>query len=626
MLTSPKLTLVQELIAGASREELIWLSGYLAGVVAQRTHETPAPAPGPAATPANPGTELPLLRSTVPSNGLSLPAAAPAETPAANVSKITIAYGTETGNSKKLAYEFAAKAKKKGINAKLVGLEQYRLNDLTKEEYFFTVISTQGDGEPPAAAKKFYDHLHEGSLRLDRMKYSVLALGDTAYPLFCKAGEDIDQQLQKIGGQRIASLQKCDADYETEAGHWIDTILQQLASGGRQQPVAASQLAPGGVPGSAGQSVTNGTAITEPGKAVITPRHSGKTIFTGTVLTNINLNDRGSGKRTHHLEIAAEGVDYQPGDSIGLVPWNPIPTVEGILALSGVDPSRVLSHRTEEWPVADLLQKKLNIVYLHERVVKKYAAIVRQEIPQTKIGLLDLLKIYPVRNGNQFLEVISVLEPIAPRLYSISSSPEAHAGEIHLTVAKDTFAVNGETKHGLCSDNLSQLVPGQTLEFYVHRNSQFRLPAPEKDIIMIGPGTGVAPFRSFLAERDSIGAPGRNWLFFGDQHFTTDFLYQTEIQDWSRTGVLTRVNTAFSRDQAQKVYVQDRMRQQAAGLFQWLESGAHLYLCGAKEPMSVDVENTLLEIIRKEGNRTAAQAAGYLDELKETGRFAKDVY
>jgi sulfite reductase (NADPH) flavoprotein alpha-component len=593
MLTSPKLTLVQELIAGASREELIWLSGYLAGVVAQRTHETPAAAPAvPATAPAA--------------------ATTPVE-PSAGVNKITIAYGTETGNSKKLASEFAAKAKKKGINAKLVGLEQYRLNDLPKEEYFFTVISTQGDGEPPAAAKKFYDHLYEGGLRLDRMKYSVLALGDTAYPLFCKAGEDIDQQLQKMGGQRIASLQKCDTDYEAEAGHWFDTVLQQL-------------LATGGGQGSAGQSANAGAALADPGKAVVTPRHSGKTIYTGTVLTNINLNDRGSGKRTHHLEIAAENVDYQPGDSIGIVPSNPAPMVEGILALSGVDPARVLVHRTEEWPVAHLLQKKLNVVYLHERVVKKYASIVRQEIPQTKIGLLDLLKIYPVRNGNQFLEVISILEPIAPRLYSISSSPEAHAGEIHVTVAKDTFAVNGEMKHGLCSDNLSQLVPGQTLEFYVHHNSQFRLPAPEKDVIMIGPGTGIAPFRAFLAERDSIGATGKNWLFFGDQHFTSDFLYQTEIQAWSQTGVLTKVNTAFSRDQAQKVYVQHRMLQQSAGLFQWLESGAHLYLCGAKEPMSVDVENTLMEIIRKEGNRTAAQAAGYLDELKETGRFAKDVY
>ena len=214
MLNSPKLTLVQELITGASREELIWLSGYLAGIVAQRSGETgSAPVTGPA-----------ISASATPSVG-----------------RITIAYGTETGNSKKLAIDFAVKAKKKGIQAKLVGLEQYRLNDLPKEEYFLTVISTQGDGEPPAAAKKFYDHIHQGGLRLDHMKYSVLALGDTAYPLFCKAGEDVDQQLHNIGGQRIASLQKCDTDYEAEAGRWFDNILQQL-NGNAPPPAAPSPL------------------------------------------------------------------------------------------------------------------------------------------------------------------------------------------------------------------------------------------------------------------------------------------------------------------------------------------------------------------------------------------------
>jgi sulfite reductase (NADPH) flavoprotein alpha-component len=222
--------------------------------------------------------------------------------------------------------------------------------------------------------------------------------------------------------------------------------------------------------------------------------------------------------------------------------------------------------------------------------------------------------------------VISILEPTTPRLYSISSSPEAHPGEIHLTVARDTFSINAELKYGLCSDHLAQLIPGQTIDFYVHRNSRFRLPAPEKDIIMIGPGTGIAPFRAFLAERDSTGARGKNWLFFGDQHFTTDFLYQSEIQDWARTGVLTRINTAFSRDQAQKVYVQHKMRKHATELFHWLESGAHVYVCGAKEPMSVDVEDTLLSIIREEGNRSAAQAESFLDDLRESGRYIKDVY
>jgi sulfite reductase (NADPH) flavoprotein alpha-component len=627
MLTTPKFKLVQDLIAGASREELIWLSGYLAGIVARQDPATPTGIPSPALVAAL--TDGAAPSPAAPSPGTST-TGAPHPTnishPTNNVGKITIVYGTETGNSKRLATDFAAKAKTRGINARLVGLEQYRLNDLAKEEYFLTVISTQGDGEPPAAAKKFYDHLYQGGLRLDRMKYSVLALGDTAYPLFCKAGEDIDQQLQQIGGQRIASLQKCDTDYEAEAGHWFDQILQKLGTVPGQPATVAT-----GSPTNVTPAGTNGTTSSPNGTAPATgspapARTKGKKIYTGTVLANINLNDRGSNKQTNHLEISAEGVEYQPGDSIGIVPENPSPMVEAILSLAGIDPAHAISHQTEERLVSDLLTKKLNIVYLPERVVKKYAAIVRQEIPQTKIGLLDLLKIYPVKDSSQFLQVIGILEPIAPRLYSIASSPEAHSGEIHLTVARDTFAVNGEWKHGLCSDGLANLLPGQNIEFYVHHNTQFRLPAPEKDIILIGPGTGIAPFRSFLAERDSTGATGKNWLFFGDQHFTTDFLYQTEIQSWSQTGVLTRVNTAFSRDQAQKIYVQHRMQQQAAGLFQWLESGAHLYLCGSKDPMSVDVENTLLEIIRQQGVKTMAQAETYLDELKQEGRYAKDVY
>ena len=574
MLTTPKMKTLQELIAGASREELIWLSGYLAGVVANA---------------GNTGAISALTAAT----------AQEPETPAKPaVSKITITYGTETGNSKKLATDFAAKAKKKGINAKVVGLEQYRLNDLSKEEYFFTVISTQGDGEPPASAKKFYDHIHKESIQLAQLKYSVLALGDTSYPLFCKAGEDVDQQLQRMGGQRIVSLQKCDTDYETEAGSWFDQVLQKLISS---------------------------TAPVTGAPAVAPRKTTGKKIYAGTVLSNVNLNDIGSGKQTYHLEIAAE-ADYLPGDSIGITPENPREIVEAILSVTGVDPGRKVAFRDEEYTIADLLKKRLNIVFLPERVVKKYAAIVRQEIPETKIGLLDLLKIYPVKDAAQFQEVVGILEPTARRLYSISSSPEAHSGEVHITVAKDTFVVNGETKHGLCSDALSQLSVDQSLEFYVHRNAQFKLPEPDKDVIMIGPGTGIAPFRSFLAERDATGAGGRNWPFFGDQHFTTDFLYQTEIQSWIQTGVLTRINTAFSRDQEKKVYVQHKMQLQAAELFSWLEAGAYVYICGAKEPMSVDVENALLAIIQQQGKKNPAQAESYLDELKEAGRYVKDVY
>jgi len=570
MLTSPKFKIIQELIATSTREELIWLNGYLAGIVAQSTEEEEQPA-----TPAKP-----------------------------SVNKITIAYGTETGNAKKLATDFATKAKRNGINAKLVSLDQYRLNDLSKEEYFFTVISTQGDGEPPAAAKKFYDHIHQNGFKLDKLKFAVLALGDTAYPLFCKTGEDVDNQFQKLGGQRIISLQKCDTDYETDADNWFTQVLQKLTDNKTAPSTSTSSLLQRGV----------------------SKKSTGKKNFSGTVLTNINLNDRGSKKQTHHIEIAADDLDYQPGDSIGIVPENHPATVETIISLTGVDANKTLPYRNEVTSVFDLLHKKLNIVYLPERVVKKYASLVKQEIPETKIGLSDLLKIYPVKDAAQFEEVLEILEPTAPRLYSISSSPEAHAGEVHITVARDSFTINDELKFGLCSDGLCQLPQDRTIDFYIHKNSQFKLPAADKDIILIGPGTGIAPFRSFLAERDATGAIGKNWLFFGDQHFATDFLYQTEFQNWIQTGVLTKMNVSFSRDQQQKIYVQDKMKKYGAEFFEWLQAGAYIYLCGAKEPMSVDVEQALLDIIKQFGNKKDSEAVAYLDKLKEEGRYMKDVY
>ena len=565
MLIQNKLKILLDLIASSTKEELIWMNGYLSGIVSKQNEEE------------------------------SLPAAKPA------VNKITIAYGTETGNSKRLAADFAVKAKKNGIHAKLVSLDQYRPTDLSKEEYFLTIISTQGDGEPPAAAKKFYDHIHQNGFKLDKLKYGVLALGDTAYPLFCKTGEDVDVQLNKLGGERFVSLQKCDIDYQSDAENWFSDVLQKLSSNGKSK----------------------GTITVAPS---LPKKSTGKKIYTGTVLANILLNDNGSKKETHHIEIASEDIDYQPGDSIGIVPENHTESVEEIFAVAGVDKNKSVLYRNESITLFELLKKKISIVYLPERVVKKYAAIVEQEIPETRIGLLDLLKIYPLKESAQFEEVISILEPIAPRLYSIASSPEAHGSEVHLTVAKDIFRINDQVKYGLCSDCLSQLPVNSTINFYVHPNGQFRLPEENKDIIMIGPGTGVAPFRSFLAQRDATGASGRNWLFFGDQHFTTDFLYQTEMQSWMETGVLTKMNFAFSRDQDEKIYVQNKMLKYSREFFEWVESGAYLYLCGAKEPMSVDVENTILQIIEQEGEKTKEQSEEYLSVLKEEGRYVKDVY
>ncbi len=563
MLAENKLKTLLELISKSTKEELIWMNGYLNGIVSQQASEV-----------------APVVKS--------------------GINKITIAYGTETGNSKKLATEFAAKAKKKGIHAKVQSMDQYRMNDLTKEEYFLAVISTHGDGEPPAAAKKFYDHVHQNGFKLDKLKYSVLALGDISYPLFCKAGEDVDEQLTKLGGKRFFPIQKCDVDYNEEADTWFDEVCKALDSNTEEPSLAAPKI--------------------------ISKKSSGKRIYNGKLLTHINLNDRGSNKETYHIEIEAEDLVYQPGDSIGIVPENRKELVDEIITVTGIDDTTNIDYKDELFSVYNLLHKKLNIIYLPERVVKQYAAIVEQDVVIQRTDLLDLLKIYPVKDADQFTEVVKILEPTAPRLYSIASSPEAHSGEIHITVAKDSFKVNDATKYGLASDFLAHFNEENELQFYIHPNNQFRLPEEDKNIIMIGPGTGIAPFRSFIAERDASGASGKNWLFFGDQHFVTDFLYQSEIQNWFDTGVLTKVSTAFSRDQKEKVYVQHKMMQHGNELFEWIHTGGYIYVCGSKDPMSYDVEQTLLNIIEQFGERSKIDAEKYLDDLKEDGRYIKDVY
>jgi sulfite reductase (NADPH) flavoprotein alpha-component len=568
MLDASKMKLVEELVTSSQTEELIWLNGYITGLLAGK-------------------------------KGLEQPALAAVQSKP-SVNKITIAFGTETGNSKKLASLFAAKAKKVGINAKMADLNQYRLNDLQKEEYFIAIVSTHGDGEPPAAAKKFFDHIHANGSKLEKMNYGVLALGDTSYPLFCKAGEQVDLQLSKMGAQRLVPLQKCDTDFEADAEAWFDGVLKQLTT-------------------------ASGSAV----PAVVTTaakKSTGKKIYNGTVLASVNLNDRGSNKETFHIEIEAEGVEYLPGDALGVVPGNPQHKVEAIIKLLELDADKKYTFRNDEYTAFDLLKKKLEIVYLPERVVNAYASLVSQDIPATRISLLDLLKIYPLKNSDHFEQLIGILEPIAPRLYSISSSPEAHSGEVHITVARDKFSVNDELKYGLCSNFLAQFEVGQEVQFYIHKNSQFRLPADDKDVIMIGPGTGIAPFRSFIAHRDATGSNGKNWLFFGDQHFVTDFLYQTEIQNWVETGSLSKIDLAFSRDQEEKIYVQHKLKKKGKEVFDWLQSGATVYVCGTKEPMSIDVENALAEIIQTHGNKKETEALEFINELKSEGRYLKDVY
>jgi sulfite reductase (NADPH) flavoprotein alpha-component len=563
MLAKNKFKILQDLIEEASNEELAWMNGYLNGIV-----------------------------STKEPTGNTVSKSA--------INKITIAYGTETGNSKKLATDFAAKARKKGIHAKVQSLDQYRFTDLQKEEYFLTVISTHGDGEPPAAAKKFYDHVHNNGFKLANLKYGVLALGDSSYPLFCQAGEDVDKQLNKLGAQRFAPLQKCDVDYYSDADEWFDEICKTLHNGKSTSSTITPQK--------------------------IATKSAGRKIYNGTLLAHVNLNDRGSNKETYHIEIETENVSYFPGDSIGIIPENKKGVVEEILSLTGTEETTFIDYKDELTSIHNLLLKKLNITFLPERVVKQFAIVIKKEFPIKRMDLIDLLQLFPVKDSNQFIEIIKILEPITPRLYSIASSRVAHPGEIHITVAKNKFDLNGKTGLGLASEFLSRFKPGQAIEFYIHPNNRFRLPEADANIIMVGPGTGIAPFRSFIAEREATGALGKNWLFFGEQHFVTDFLYQSEIQNWFETGVLTKVSTAFSRDQAEKIYVQHKMMQLGNEFFEWLQSGAYVYICGTKDPMSADVEKEIIKIIQQFGERSREDAVKYLDTLKEDGRYIIDVY
>lgn len=549
--------LLDELVRMAGKEELLWVTGYLNGLLA-------------GTTPAAPTTK-----------------------------KITVLYGTETGNAKKLALQFTAAAKKRSLPVQCVSAEQYEVSKLLKEEVLLVVISTQGEGEPPLAARKFYDALMRSTDKLDQLQFSVLALGDSSYPLFCKTGIDVDDQLSRLGAHRIVPLQTCDVDVEVPAAAWTNQVLDLF------QAATAPAAQPGSTP----------------------VKKAGRTILEGRIRVNINLHDQGSTQQTYHLEIeTAEDLDHEPGDSIAIVPSNRPEVVAEILALAGAPADHPVRTPKFEGQLGELLTNKLNICYLLSSSVKKYAEITEQVIPDTRMDLVDLLRRYPVREASQFLSFVESLHPIAPRLYSIASTASTHPREVHLTVSRRRFVKEDAQHFGLCSSFLGDLPVGSVIHFYIHRNKQFRLPAAEKDIIMIGPGTGIASFRAFLAERDHQAAPGKNWLFFGEKDFTKDFLYQTEVQQYVQTGVLQKLNLAFEQNHPKKARVEDDLKAQGQELYAWLEQGASLYLSGLKDQLNAQVDEALQEILQLHGRKSPEQAKAYLEQLKKESRYHKDLY
>ncbi|MFT4154892.1 sulfite reductase flavoprotein subunit alpha [Parafilimonas sp.] len=571
MLTEQKLKSFKTFIQDSSRDEIIWMSGFLAGI----SEKTAVAAPPPAEAAAAASTEKLV---------------------------VSVLYGTETGNSKKIATKLASVLKNKQHKVTLKALDQYNTNNLEKETVLYVITSTHGDGEPPAAAKKFYDYLHAKQHSLPNLKFAVLALGDSSYPLFCKAGEDIDAKLKEAGALQLLPLEKSDLDFYPVSEAWISNVVNNLPTA--ENATAAKPLQP------------------------VEASKNTKRFYRGEVRTHINLNDRGSSKETWHIEISTnESIYYLPGDSLGIIPPNADEEVHEIVRLLNADKKQQVIYRNETFTLFNLFKTKLNILYLPLRIIDKYAKLIQAEVPAARLDLINLLSLYPL-TGNVALEnFIAILEPITPRLYSISSSPYAHGNnEIHITVGRDKFSADGKVKYGFCSSHFAGLNYGDEVIFYINSNDNFRLPQQEKDIIMIGPGTGIAPFRSFISHRDDEGAPGRNWLFFGDQHFASDFLYQSELLSFFDTGSLTRLNTAFSRDQKEKVYVQHRMLQQSKELYSWIKGGAHVYVCGCKSTMAKDVEAALIEIISREANIDTKAATAYLSRLEDDGRYAKDVY
>ena len=569
MIQEARLKQLQDLINTSTQDELIWMNGYLNGVVSKTARD-------------NNTLESKLI----------------------DVKKISLLFGTETGNAKSLATQFAATAKKQGIVTKLSALDQYRLSDLPKEENLFIIVSTHGEGEPPEAAKKFYDYVHESSLSLNQTKFGILGLGDTAYPLFCKTGEDIDAKLHQHGATRVVPLQKCDVDFEEAANSWFEQVLSFVKDAKKENSTK-------GIPIEINQ----------------TSKKSEKYFYDGTVVHNINLHDALSTKETYHLEISTEEkIDYQAGDSLALIPENKASVVDKIIEITGSNAHTEIATNKFNGKLKDGLINHLNISYLLGSTIKKYSTIVGQVIPDTRMDLIDLLRIYPVKNENEFLEIVQILTPIAPRLYNISTSPQVHENEVHITVRRDEFNENETKKFGLCSSLLGGLTPQKPIRFYIHRNKHFKLPDQGKDVIMIGPGTGIAPFRAFLSERDATNASGKNWLFFGEHHFQKDFLYQTEIQNYLKTAVLHKISLAFSRDQQEKIYVQHKILEQGKEFFSWVDKGASIYLSGTKAPMSVDVEASILQVFEQFGEMSGENAKEYLGQLKKEGRYQKEVY
>ena len=593
LLSQEQAVLLEQLAGGLDGAALWWLSGYAAGLA--RSHALPSMRPS---------------------------ALAVAEPQAA--SQLTIVYGSQTGNAKRLAEKLAQQVEVAGLGVRLLRADAYQTRELKNERHLAVVISTQGDGDPPDDARGFFDFITgKRAPQLPELQYSVLALGDSSYPQFCAIGRRLDERLAELGAKRWFARGDADLDIDSIANPWLANALTAVKEALKPQAPRATV-----------------TPLRPLAAAVST--YTRDNPFPAELLVNQRITGRGSEKDIRHIELSLEGsgLHYEAGDALGIWPVNPPALVDAVLATLELDGEQAITQSEQTLPLREWLSSKRELTRLSRQFVATHAAHAKSEELNALLApdrtadftrllaaqqVIDLLRAYPGVWAAE--EIVAALRPLTPRLYSIASSPKSVGEEAHLTVAHIEYAIDGDTRWGTASNFLARAAEGEKLPVFIEHNERFRLPKDgARDVILVGPGTGVAPFRGFVQDRAAAGANGRNWLFFGNPHARSDFLYQLEWQDALKRGELHRLDLAFSRDQAHKVYVQDCLREQGREVFAWLESGAHLYVCGDATRMAKDVHAALLDIIATHGGKSAEDAADYLNDLQAQGRYARDVY
>lgn len=580
---------------------LWWLSGYAAGLARARD-------PLPAGVPA-----LPLAETGAPH-------------------RLTVVYGSQTGNARRVAEQLAARSEAAGASVRLVRADAYQTRELKDERQLYLVISTQGEGDPPDDAIGLVEFIRgRRAPKLPQLKYAVLGLGDSSYPRFCEMGRVLDERLAELGATRLFERGDADLDVDTVAAPWLARAVDE-----------AKALAKAPTPA---HSATIIPLVSAPARPIApAPAFGHDRPFAAALLANQRITTGGSAKDVRHVELSLEGsgLRYQPGDALGVHPRNPAALVEQVLEAVALDGDAVVAQGDTSLPLRDWLAGRRELTRLARPFVVELAArsgsaeLEALLAPEQREGfarlldrsqVIDLLQRHTARWSGE--ELIAALRPLVPRLYSIASSQKAVGDEVHLTVAHVAYEAQGQMRWGAASHLLASSGEDDTLPVYVEANDRFRLPADaSRDVVMIGPGTGVAPFRAFLQEREATrpdAGAGRNWLFFGNPRFRSDFLYQLEWQRALKSGLLDRIDLAFSRDGAEKVYVQQRIREQGRALWDWLQGGAHLYVCGAIA-MGRDVHAALLEVARIHGSLGEEAAADWLRDLQQQGRYSRDVY